>query len=429
MAVSKALRARTLASVVLAAGVALLGWVLLVPDWQLATVSQQVSYDALHALSGINFEATDHSPVVVVYLDLDAYTQRKLDPAKPWPRELHAELLRRLQTAGAKAVVFDIVFSSAGPDAAADTALAEAIRDSGNVILAAEYNDKVSVATDNEHSGAKLGAVGNIYEPFVRAAAGVGIASLGIDDDRAVRRFVAGFTASEQPALAWAAAIALHLPVTPAANSMAAKNQSWIRYYGPPLTIPHVSYSQALTSDGVKDDFFRGKIVLVGARPHVGAFNERQDEFRSPFHSWKNKELFLPGVEVHATQLLNLVRNDDLRRLPSGAETLALLLVAIVFGGGLVWLRPIPATLAAVAGGGVSLALARAGFGQGIWFPWLIVSAAQIRRRLAGRSCSTVSSGIVPANALKPPSGSPTPKFANKQRSLTRRTTPSWFRT
>jgi PAS domain S-box-containing protein len=293
-------------------------------------------------------------------------------------------LLHRLKSAGARAAVFDIVFSSASANADADRALADAIRDNGNVTLAVEFNDKTSIATDNEHPREKLGSRGAVYEPFARAAAGIGIASLGIDDDRAVRRFLAGFVSSDQPALAWAAAIALHLPVTQTADAMANANQKWIHYYGPPLTVPHISYSQALAVDGVSDDFFRGKIVFIGARTSVGLFDDKQDEFRSPFHSWKNKELFLPGVEVHATQMLNLVRNDALARTSLVAENLLLVIIAVMFGGGLIWLRPIPATIVALAGAALALVLARVGFSQGVWFPWLVVSGAQIPAALGG---------------------------------------------
>ena len=378
------IRGQAVVSLVLVGVLALLGLGLRRSDWQPGAAVLRASYDALHSLHGVDFPATDHSPVVIVYLDLPSYTERNLDPAKPWPRALHAELLQRLRAAGARAAVFDIVFSDPGPDAAADRAMADALRENGNVILAVEYNDKASVVTDNDHPGAKLGSVGKLYEPFARAAAGTGLASLGIDDDRAVRRFVAGFAASEQPALAWAAAKVLHLTVTQSATAMGAANQTWIRYYGPPLTIPHISYSQALTTNGVSDDFFRGKIVCIGARPIVELFNDRQDEFRSPFHSWKYKELFLPGVEVHATQLLNLVRQDNLQRLSYGQESAILILVAVLFGGGLIWLRPIPATLVAIASAGAALGLAQVGFGNGVWFPWLIVSAAQIPTALGG---------------------------------------------
>ena len=165
---------------------------------------------------------------------------------------------------------------------------------------------------------------------------------------------------------------------------MAAANQNWIRYYGPPLSIPHVSYGQTLASDGVSDAFFRDKVVFVGARPLVELFNASQDEFRSPYHSWQNKELFLPGVEVHATEMLNLIRGDWLKRLAPGSEAAILIFVALLFGGGLVWLRPFPATVVSVAGAALAFGVAVAGFSHGVWFPWLVVSGAQIPAALGG---------------------------------------------
>ena len=112
--------------------------------------------------------------------------------------------------------------------------------------------------------------------------------------------------------------------------------------------------------------------------------NERRDEFRNPFHSWRNKEFFMPGVEVHATEILNLLRGEWLRRLGTASEAGVLLMIGIVFGGGLVWLRPVPATGVAVAGAVLALGLSGAGFARGVWFPWLIVSAVQIPIALGG---------------------------------------------
>lgn len=82
--------------------------------------------------------AMDRSPVVIVYLDLTSFLAEKQDPVRPRPRELHARLVRRLVEAGARAVVFDVVFGGPGPDAEADARFAEAIRESGRVILAGQ---------------------------------------------------------------------------------------------------------------------------------------------------------------------------------------------------------------------------------------------------------------------------------------------------
>ncbi|HSU53256.1 MAG TPA: ATP-binding protein, partial [Candidatus Dormibacteraeota bacterium] len=157
-----------------------------------------------------------------------------------------------------------------------------------------------------------------------------------------------------------------------------------IRYYGPPLTVPHTSYQQVFETNGAPDELFRDKVVFVGAKPMVQSFHGRQDEFRNPFHSWANKDLFMPGVEVHATELLNLMNGDLLRRLSAGQERLLLVLVAALFGGGLLWLRPIPATVSAAAGVLCVVVFTRAAFAYHIWFPWLIAAAVQIPTALGG---------------------------------------------
>jgi PAS domain S-box-containing protein len=322
--------------------------------------------------------------VVLAYLDLKSFQDANQNPMRPWPRELHAQLLQRLKTAGARAVVFDIVFTGAGADPEADQALAAAIRDHGRVILAAEYNNKISTETDDTRDSTRLGLVETPFEPFLNAAAGWGIATFSIDDDKTARRYVAGFPDASVSTLVWATATALKLPAATNAGAMPEANQRWIRYYGPPLTIPHVSYSQAFDPVGVPNDFFRGKIVFVGARPQVELFNAPLDEFRSPFHSWQYKELFMPGVEVHATEMLNLLRGDWLRRLSPAEESFWLFAAALLFGGGLLWLRPLPAALTAGAGAGIVLIVSLAGFHRGVWFPWLIVAGVQIPTALAG---------------------------------------------
>lgn len=377
-------RSRLLAALALAGLVALLGLTLHAPDGPLGDGLVRASYDSLHALHGPHTTALAASPVVIVYLDLNSFAAKQLDPAHPWPRALHAQLLPQLQAAGARAVVFDIIFSDAGPDADADRALADGIRTNGCVILAGELNDDASHATSQDQAWTRLMKVSPPLAQFNTAAAGWGIASHIIDDDFVVRRYLAGFTSQAQPSLTWAAAEWLKLPATSSRDAVSAANQNWLRYYGPALALPHVSYAEAMEPSGVPPDFFHDKIVFIGARPMAGPFQERQDEFRNPFHSWGHKELFMPGVEVHATELLNLVRGDWLRRLPPRAESACLLVVAILFGGGLLWLRPIPATVAAFAGAGVGLGLAGFGFSRGVWFPWLVVSAAQIPVALGG---------------------------------------------
>jgi len=75
---------------------------------------------------------------VMVYLDDDSHEQLGQPRNQPWDRALHAKLLDRLTAAGARAVVFDIVFSDPGTNPEADAQLARAIRANGRVLLAAD---------------------------------------------------------------------------------------------------------------------------------------------------------------------------------------------------------------------------------------------------------------------------------------------------
>jgi len=341
----------------------------------------QTSYDSLHRFAAET--SLTNSPVVIVYLDLPSYRAHGLDPLKPWPRELHAQLLQRLTEDGARGVVFDIIFGGAGPSPAADQSLADAIQKNGRVVLASDCNYDASHLASETGVSSRSHSVTPPPDLFARGAAAIGMAIQAVDDDYGLRRYVAGFSDADR-SLTWATATWLRLPTTQGVGALQKGNSNWIRYYGPPLSIPHVSYSEALDPAGLPKDFFRDKIVFIGARPWLEQFHERQDEFRNPFHSWSNKELFTPGVEVHATEMLNLIRGDALHRFSGRAESLCLFFCAALFGLGLVWLRPVPATFVALTGAGLVLGLSSFGFAHGVWFPWLLVAGVEIPAAWAG---------------------------------------------
>lgn len=348
---------------------------LLSPESRVGTSLTRSSYDWSQTL--LPETSLSNSPVVIVYLDLASYVREKQNPAEPWSRALHAKLLDRLTAAHAKAVVFDIIFDEATADSAADQAFAAAMRANGRTVLAGEI-DSSSRSTEKSE-GVEAREYALPAKLFLDAASAWGVASLSADGDFVVRHYFPGFGDGEGPSLSAAAA---KLAGVPPENINAAQ---WLRYYGGPLVIPHVSYSAALRTNEVGDEFFRNKIVFVGARPMAGLFLERKDEFRSPLAYWGDSELFMPAVEVQATQLLNLVRGDSLKRLSLPAEGLILFCTAVFFSWLLFRFRPLPAAGVAVAAegivfGAVTLVLARAR----TWFPWMIVEAVQIPTALAG---------------------------------------------
>jgi two-component system cell cycle sensor histidine kinase/response regulator CckA len=331
------------------------------------------SYDWSFDLSSFMQPDVHNSPVAIVYLDEDSYKWFNQPLNQPWDRALYAQLVDRLKEEGALAVVFDVVFSDPGPKAKADADLESALRRNGKVILAADYTYASSSLGDID--GAMYAKTMPI-ERFRVAAAGIGLASLQLEQDQdfLVRKHYAGLVDEDLPTLSWAAAELLKLPV--AQNPQERQKERWVHYYGGPGIIPHVSYAQLA---GVRRGFFHDKIVYVGARSMTAGYNQRRDELRNPYYHWSwDKSAFMPAVEAHATQTLNLIRGDSLREMPKVLEAAVLLASSLFFGVFLFKFRPFTATCVAILGALLFLAFALALFIWNVWFPWLIVVAFQV---------------------------------------------------
>src|SRR5262245_5751663 len=169
---------------------------------------------------------------VIVYLDEQSFINLGQSQTAPWDRALHALLIQRLSAAGAKAIVFDVVFSDPNPEnPAADEALAKAIKDCGRVILAA---DRIRI-------GVKHAQTIPPFDLVQTNAAGIGSAEVSPDDDLVVRRHT---REEELPALSWAAAEFVDAKVTH--DNAERQSRKWLNYYGPEKIIQSVSYYKAL---------------------------------------------------------------------------------------------------------------------------------------------------------------------------------------
>jgi adenylate cyclase len=151
----------------------------------------------------------------------------------------------------------------------------------------------------------------------------------------------------------------------------------WYNYYGPPLTVPCVSYAKALATNEVSPGFFRDKVVFVGERPTATFTGAKREEYPTPY-TFRERKLS-PAVEIHATAFLNLYRGDWWERFTPAVEALVLVLTGLVLGYGLALFRPLPATGIAVAAGLV-LVIVSVAFCwlTRWWYAWLIVVAAQL---------------------------------------------------
>jgi sigma-B regulation protein RsbU (phosphoserine phosphatase) len=325
------------------------------------------SYDALFALRS-NVAATN---AVIVYMDEKSHTDLNQPFGAPWDRALHARLVEQLTAQGAKAIVFDILFTEPSTDPSADEHFEKAIKQSGRVILGSNYQVR-------ETTPGLVGRWEEVpYEPFLNAAIAWGNVDLIPDPDYGIRRFfptlndISGFAS-----IPWLPAVVAKVAGVP--DSFTGSDRSeprWLNYYGPPGTIPNVSYFVALETNGVAPISFKDKLVFVGGKLAADFSGKGKDEFRTPYSYWISKETggFAPGVEIHATAALNLVQGNWLTRFPEKLELALVLVVAALAGFGLMRFQPLTAVLLALATSfatavGAHL-LAWHGF---VWFAWII---------------------------------------------------------
>ncbi|BEP94035.1 adenylate/guanylate cyclase domain-containing protein [Acidovorax sp. A79] len=317
------------------------------------------TFDVLTALA-----APQRPGLPVVILAIDEPTFQELQQTWPFPRGMHAALLRRLHAEGAAAVGLDIVFADPSTEAQ-DAALARSIAETGPVVLAAT-REKIDSAN------AALWMDVLPLQRFLDAGADAGDAGVEPDDDFVVRR---------APVARESFALRLAQRAAEARGQMPVlRHFDWIGYRGPRGTFDTRSYYQALEPGLLPAGFFKGKIVLVGrsARTATELTRSQADLFNSPFGTAGGERLF-PGVELQATLVDNFLSGGGLRSVSEG-WTLALtaLLVPVLLWGSR---RLHPAGAAALTGalvvamGAVSWWLF-AGFR--LWWPPLLPAAAAV---------------------------------------------------
>ncbi|MCD6350766.1 MAG: CHASE2 domain-containing protein, partial [Armatimonadetes bacterium] len=212
-------------------------------------------------------------------------TSLQLIGSWPWPREYHAELIRALQEAGARVIVFDMLFdlpSSREPVVNGvsrdDLVFARAIRDAGNVVLICELLRESQGRGDFAISSETLLRP---YDLLARDALGIGVALVPEDVDGVVRRVKLLFDVPQQeeqiPFVGAVAAAAAEgeKPATLLAPWLAHSHHRhpWmddadylIDYRAPPTSaFTYVPYADVLTGRA-SPDLLRGRVVFVGMR-------------------------------------------------------------------------------------------------------------------------------------------------------------------
>ena len=266
-------------------------------------------------------------PSDIVLVEIDDQTFQDLARQWPFPRSLHARVIRRLHGAHARAIVYDVQFTEP-TQAAQDLALYRAIGAAGGVTLATSESDQQG------HTNV-LGGDANLARVDARAAA----ANLPTTAGGVLMRYPYAVSGLESIAVA----VAERATGRAISTSGFETGGAWIDYRGGAGTFASVPFSAVLRGR-VPARFFRGKIVIVGAT--APSF---QDLHSTPL---SNRSL-MSGAEVEANAIWTAMHGNPLRSGADWITDLTILIAALTAPVAALRFGVLPsaaATLAAAAG-------------------------------------------------------------------------------
>lgn len=315
--------------------------------------------------------------VVLVVMDNDAYRQMSQVRTQAWDRKLHAELLNRLADDGCALTVFDVFFQFPG-ETNVDEMLTDAMRRHTNLVL-------MGWISELDTPGAEVGKATPPAEPFLSAARtnwGIGWVDpdLGVveENPRTGKKILRRHWPFAEPAFYQS------LPVAAARLSTGLEipeaEERWLRYYRERGAWTTISYDRVSEQ---APNFFRNKIVFIGSKPKTPLpDDEPEDEFRTPYTRWTGRSA--GGVEILATEFLNLVNREWLRRPAGWLEVVVFIVTGTLMVLALQRVRPLRAVGIAMASSlGVVIAGVSLTHFTNYWFPYLIMAGAQIPVALA----------------------------------------------
>jgi len=265
-------------------------------------------------------------PSEIVIVGIDEYSFQDLKKAWPWPRSYHAKITRQLKAAGARLIVFDVLFAEPS-NAEDDQVFAEAMREAGNVILATTIE-----SSESAHVARQILVQPNSL--FRQVALGMGLTLVTPDGDGIVRRFYCRLGEEETlPEIV----VHAYLPTFEIPPHFC----SLIHFTGPPGHLYTISYSRVLEGlDPSLVERVRGKIVLIG-RIVGAAPTPIADAFYTPFFAGTGR--LMSGVEIHAQVIQTLLKRNWGRELPLLLRLSLYLVVLLLFGWLLVRVSPLAA--------------------------------------------------------------------------------------
>ena len=310
-------------------------------------------------------------------------------------RTRQAELLDRLGEAGAKMVIYDLIFDRESEDPQVDQEFAAAMRRFRGVEDSEGFGDadrrQVFLAC-GRRTFRMTGVLGEQLIPpnntLLDAADNFGLVATD-DSTFMVRKLTTGTV--DEPGLVWVAAQAAGAEL----DESTRMDARWMNYAGPPSTMDQDATTDqdtfaheirscpaASVLDGeFNPAFFKDKIVLVGGEPGIVGEALGDDLFETPFHRFHlgGKLPFMSGVEIQANSLANLIQGNWLIRSSPRFDFWLVMIAGIAIGILFSSMRPaagIP-TAFLVAVGFAAAGLLSVHYGR-VWFPWSVAAFAQL---------------------------------------------------
>ncbi|MGH7177255.1 MAG: CHASE2 domain-containing protein [Tepidisphaeraceae bacterium] len=265
-----------------------------------------LAYDSLYQVSG-EYPNPDSAVVIIA---VDESSLRAMEQSRHfgwhWPREFWGLLAQYLQRCGARAVVFDMLFSESSlynAELGDDEKFASLIR---------EIHIPVIFATDVKPDGT------HSFAPPVDKPL---LANTRLEEGAMLRRYWS--VSRDMPSLALRAARALR------ADLSAPSAPFYLRYYGPhrradgSTTYTYISAAAAIAPADAKTlvdpQTFRDKIVLIG-QINAGGFDVKSSPVSAQY----------PAVEYNATAIDNLLQGLSIRPLGPVEIAVVALIAAVL---------------------------------------------------------------------------------------------------
>jgi len=238
----------------------------------------------------------------------------------PWDRSVHAELIRKISAGNPAAIGYDVNFPEAS-DERNDAALESALKDSGKVVLPVELDLTNEQNRTTYDPGRVLASISRLST----AALSTGFVNTPLDSDGIMRRLPLLAVSSDGSSIeTFAVRVAEAGGVSVDAHRGTDAGTRLLVNYPDVPNKGFAFVSAADVMDGkASADAFAGKFVLVGAT----APNLHDEQLTAVSHSAP-----MPGIQIQASILDTLLRQDYLREVPGLVTFLWLVLLGALIG-------------------------------------------------------------------------------------------------